>query len=79
MWYKIYERGSDGRIGTCVFDCRAESIEDAYNQVSRQSWPFGLHIAGGDESRSFAGNNPKRAATLEPHLCPPAWGIQQEG
>ena len=57
-WYKIYELDSDGRRGACVFDCRAESIEDAYNQVSRQSWPFGLAIVGDNESRTFAGNNP---------------------
>jgi len=63
MWYKIYERGSDGRIGACVFDCQAESIEDAYSQVYRQSWPFGLRIVGGDESRTFAGNS-QRGGTL---------------
>ena len=56
MWYKIYERDSEGRIGACVFDCRAESLEDAYNQVSRLVWPFGLRIVSDNESRTFAGN-----------------------
>ena len=70
-WFEIFERTEDGRRGGLVFDCAAESIDDAHAQVAAQSWPFGLvvrDVATGEET-TFPGNSLRRAAFLRGKSC----------
>ncbi len=66
QWYAIYDRKLDGQEGGLVFDCCAESLDDAHSQVKDLHWPNGFIIRLiSSMVCSYPGNSPADGEDVE--------------